>query len=486
MAGGRFTESSGNQANLNLAELFDPTTGNWTRAAPMLVPRSGQTATLLPDGQVLIIGGGSLSAELYDLGSNTWTAVSVPPELRRVVTATLLPNGKVLITGVFGPEDAKVDGAALYDPTTDSWLSAAPMKTPRKAGQTATLLPNGRVLVLGGWTSEQAPELPVHEIYTVFNTAEEYDANSNTWLSASPMKQARAYQSATLLPEGNVLVIGGLDEVEVYPFGQPSAISTEIYDPATNSWTALASMPVSRGEETVTLLPEGDVLVVGGEKAGTSSSEVYDPSTNTWAFTAPVMTADGHTATLMSDGVVLVAGGYWGSANMRELSNAEVYASKYPPDEPEPAVPGTTAAATATPQPIVTHATQSHKTWREGNSLASLARKSKRAPVGTMFSFTLNEPASVNLTFTQLQIGREVDETCVARTNKNRHKHTCIRSVTQGVLSVTGHAGANDIDFQGRLSHSKRLASGSYTLLLAATNVAGRSPTEKLEFTIVK
>jgi hypothetical protein len=150
-----------------------------------------------------------------------------------------------------------------------------------------------------------------------------------------------------------------------------------------------------------------------------------------------------------------------------------------------PSTPTPTPRLTLTP-PTITAAGQSASIWREGSRLASLARKQK-PPIGTTFSFALNERASVSFAFTQRVAGRTVNGKCVAQSKKRRHKSACKPTVTAGTLSFIGHAGTNKVSFQGRISSAKRLAPGRYTLVVTATNAAGqRSNTNLLRFTIVK
>jgi CSLREA domain-containing protein len=143
----------------------------------------------------------------------------------------------------------------------------------------------------------------------------------------------------------------------------------------------------------------------------------------------------------------------------------------------------TTAAGT----PVISKVSESNRRWRVGTRLASVARKAKRPPVGTTFSFTLNEAASVSFSFTQRVGGRKVKGKCVAQRKKNRHKHACKRTVTRGAVSLTAHAGLNKAIFQGRLSHKLKLKPGTYTLVITAKNSAGqRSAASRLTFTIVR
>jgi predicted outer membrane repeat protein len=138
---------------------------------------------------------------------------------------------------------------------------------------------------------------------------------------------------------------------------------------------------------------------------------------------------------------------------------------------------------TAVKAPSLTAASQSNSLWREGNKLASIA---KRIPVGTVFSFSLDQRAGVTLTFTQPAPGRRVAGRCVAPRASNRHKRSCKRSAARGTLSLPGHAGTNKVSFQGRISSGRKLAPGSYTVLIAASTAAGRSQAKTLRFTIVK
>ena len=136
---------------------------------------------------------------------------------------------------------------------------------------------------------------------------------------------------------------------------------------------------------------------------------------------------------------------------------------------------------------MVARASQSNRSWLEGKRLASFSRKHKSPPLGTTFSFTLNEQARVSLTFAQRVGGRKLSGSCVAQTKSNRSRRLCIRTLTQGLLLFTGHSGTDRVSFQGRISHTKELPPGSYTLTIAARNAAGqRSAPKRLSFTIVK
>jgi Divergent InlB B-repeat domain len=148
-----------------------------------------------------------------------------------------------------------------------------------------------------------------------------------------------------------------------------------------------------------------------------------------------------------------------------------------------------TRSVVVLPAPIVGAARESATVWRESNALAHLtaAKHHKRAPVGTTFSFTLNEPARVSFVFTQRLSGRMVNGKCVAQSRRNRHSHACRRTVIRGTLSFAGHQGLDKVRFAGRISATHKLGLGRYTLQITATNAQGkRSATKSLSFTIVR
>jgi N-acetylneuraminic acid mutarotase len=261
----------GNHVVLSSAELFDPITQTWTATAPMTTNRSFHTATLLPNGKVLIAGGHAQyfvfniivsTSELYDPVTETWTPTGSLVTARSGQTATLLSNGKVLVTGGNHTGMDRLSSAELFDSASGTWAETGELTVARSA-HTATLLPNGKVLVAGG-----------DNIDISLSNADVYDPQSGTWTSTGALDQARGGHTATLLPNGKVLVVGGYDH------NQGTLSSAELFDSIAGTWVTIAAMITSRANHTATLLADGRVLVAGGYDVpvGISTAEIFTPA----------------------------------------------------------------------------------------------------------------------------------------------------------------------------------------------------------------
>ncbi len=326
VAGGTGTSFYG----LSSAELYDPGIEIWVPTGAMNAARAGHTATLLHNGKVLVTGGfdyqpgpgGSIlsSAELYDPATETWATTGLMRIPHEFHTATLLPNGKVLVAGGYNDSGYRgLTSAELYDPATGTWTATDSTSAPRSAGHTATLLPNGKVLLTGGL------DIDADTGYFTLSSAELYDPATGTWVPTGAMSAPRAGHTATLLHNGKVLVSGGID---IEGNSGTTLSSAELYDPATGTWAPTGAMNTGLSSLTATLLPNGNVLVAMGINSdGTvlSSAELYDPATGTWATTGAMSAPrEGHTATLLHNGKVLFAGGDDGTT---VISSAELYST---------------------------------------------------------------------------------------------------------------------------------------------------------------
>jgi len=223
-----------------------------------------------------------------------------------VAAATLLANGKVLVAGGSSVGSfVGTRGAELYDPTNGSWVVTGSM-TNERCAFTLTLLPNGKVLAAGGFGTNGAVA-----------TAELYDPANGSWRSTDSLQTSRGSHTATLLPNGKVLVAGGADffTSQNSTHNDPTRASAELYDPVTGTWTPTGSMSLPRQVHTATLLPNGKVLVAGGvnyfDSVFPTTAELYDPATGKWSPTLPLVSGRrDHIASLLPNGKVLAAGGF--------------------------------------------------------------------------------------------------------------------------------------------------------------------------------
>ena len=286
-----------------------PTYRDHVSAALMMrIARAAHSATLLPDGHVLIAGGfrtegtreiAIASAELYDPATDSFQRISDMTEARSGHTATLLPSGEVLIVGWWGPRQ-RIATAELYNPQTRTFRATASLAAPR-ASMTATLLADGHVVIIGGDSAPNVSQL----------VAEIYDPATETFTQGQRLSVGRSAHTATLLQDGTVLIVGG-------SAGNDRVLaSAEIYDPRTGGFTPTGDMHEVRYKHAAVLLPTGNVLIVGGSNQNDwtgkyLSAEEYDPATRMFHQAASLIgerfkLADG--VALLRNGNVLVASG---------------------------------------------------------------------------------------------------------------------------------------------------------------------------------
>ena len=282
----------------------NPSAGSVIAGPHMLEPRSGHTATLLPDGKILIAGGMRRnqdfyrSAEIFDPASGKFSQTAEMHEPRVGHIAVLLKSGKVLIAGGWVGRGC-TDSAEMYDPKTGRFDPLSRM-TARRGNPSATLLPDGNVLIAGGAD---------HDTPGGIASAEVFDAATAKFRAISPMHFARISHTATLLSDGRVLIAGGRGEVV--------NASAELYDPKSARFTLTGDMATARYKHTSGLLPDGRVLVAGGSderdwSGKLASAETYDPQTG--KFTAAqslkgVRYKLPDSAVQLASGRLLIAGG---------------------------------------------------------------------------------------------------------------------------------------------------------------------------------
>ena len=331
--------------------------GTFVRTGSMTSSRTGHTATLLSNGQVLIAGGALYrqqqfgaavvlaSVEVYDSAAGTFHAAASMTNARRSHTATLLSDDRVLIVGGYGEGGAALASAELFDLATATFRPTGSLMTAR-GGHTTILLPTGAVLVIGGYGTRAYPDVAPAELYdpatgtfkpagtyvgrggcdfcapsvllhdgTVLfpaqNPAQLYDPVSDSFSPSGAMSMELS--AAATLTNGDVLFAGG------EPLGRSA--DADLYNPATHTFVRTADMTSRRVWHTLSSLPDGTVLAAGGETDSCSANacffagsvataELYNPSAGAFVSTGNMAIARGsHTATLLGDGRVLIAGG---------------------------------------------------------------------------------------------------------------------------------------------------------------------------------
>jgi hypothetical protein len=323
------------------SRVFGQSTGVFIRTGDMTTARAGHTATLLPDGRVLIVGGASQGplAEAYDLSTGAFSPANDLITSRDGHTAILLPHGNVIIPGGIVLQDGRTlilssPNAEVYDPASGTFTHTGAYADVSPSWDTATLLLDGRVLLTGCaaacWDGDAATEL--------------FDPQTGTFSRTSPMTTVCVAgcgptpiygRAATLLRSGRVLLTGG--SLQAGSFFCGWAADAELYDPLAEKFQAAGQMSRPRDHHSATLLPDGTVFIAGGDECNfprcssggtTASAESYDPLTGRLTFLGNMIAPrSGQSATLLMNGTVLLAGGYSGGSASQ---TAEIYTPPVP------------------------------------------------------------------------------------------------------------------------------------------------------------
>ena len=302
--------------------------------------RINHTATFLESGKILVVGGesndgGISSLEIYDSENGSWVNGQSLPNPRFGHTANLIGRESVLIAGGEDGENPTAS-TVIYNANADMWTPSLDMLQPRTK-HASSILTDGRVIVVGGTNSSGT-----------LSSSEIYDPVLQHWTSSGESLLPRIGHSVTALRNGMLLVVGGQIPIEKsnqnsfllcensdeavpsvgvtsgYDCEDGAATVTEIYDPTNDSWKKSSPLLTPRWGHTATLLDDGRVLVAGGKNNYLSAieSEIFDPNTETWVSAGQMSyERTGHTASLLSDGRVLIAGGF----TYVPISYAEIY-----------------------------------------------------------------------------------------------------------------------------------------------------------------
>ena len=292
----------GGASGFATTEFYDPAAGRFAPGPSMSAARAGHTATLLPDGLVLMAGGFNgeylQTAELYDPSSGSFRPTGAMTMPRSGHIAVLLPSGKVLLAGGVGTGWSFLASAELYDPATARFTATGAMAVARES-HTASLLPDGRVLIAGGHRDRRSA-------ITIYSSAELYDPATGRFLPTGAMRLRRHKHDAVTLPDGSVLVLGGADERD----DRGTYRSVERFDPASGRFSDAGEMRSARYkfQGSSVVLRNGTILLVGGSAV----TEVYDPAAREFRIIPQGVgvTRLFAATTLLSDGAVLIAGGY--------------------------------------------------------------------------------------------------------------------------------------------------------------------------------
>ena len=251
---------------VNEIDVFDPSLNSWTPLPKPPTQRIGPDMVLLDDGRVLVVGGQDIvpsslqdvippfvgTTEIFNPETGEWQQAATMDQPLFRQAAVLLSDGRVLVVGGTLLIDAtQTTRAEIYDPAKDTWTPTEDMGVER-GRPNAVLLSDGRVLVTGDRSLD---------LRAVTGKAETYDLDAGTWSSTEDMSKASIGHTLTLLPDGRVLAAGGVHPTNIH-YGVYS--TTEIFDPATNSWSPGPELSEPRAYHSATLLPDGRVLLVGG------------------------------------------------------------------------------------------------------------------------------------------------------------------------------------------------------------------------------
>jgi N-acetylneuraminic acid mutarotase len=315
-------------------EIFNSETEVLTTGANLNNPRSMSLCITLNDGRILVTGGldenGDVlnSCEIYDPTTETFSMTGSMNVARARHKINLLPDGKILVSGgsavlsISNDPSDTLNGShsstEIYDPATETWSISADMSIKRVAHATSTL-PNGDILISGGLT-------PAGMFPTVAVSTEIYKVATETIEPAADMLTGRSEHLLTSLSDGTILATGG-GTLQMSPsFDVVALTATEIYDSNVDTWTAAADMSVGRAGHSAFIFDDGKVLLPGGDSGSllsltpTNTCEIFDNTTSQWTTTDTLPNGlVGYTGMVANDRKIVLIGGTDGTAEMNKI-----------------------------------------------------------------------------------------------------------------------------------------------------------------------
>lgn len=263
-------------------------TDTWTTVKPMPTARLGLAATTGLDGRIYALGGESsnlstpTAAEVYTPSTDTWQTLPPMPSRSHLAAATGL-DGSIYAIGGAADGCCITNAVEIYSPITNTWRQGPALPFLSSAASLAAVTgPDGRIYAMGGYNDNGG--------YNPLQNVNVYDPASMTWTAAASMPTAHVRFGAALGPDGRIYVVGGSGYACVLCGGNV----VEVYTPSTDSWTTLQPVPIARRNHAVAAGPDGRIYAIGGDvyagSGAMSSVEAYTPSSNTWESVAPLTT----------------------------------------------------------------------------------------------------------------------------------------------------------------------------------------------------
>jgi FG-GAP repeat len=499
LIGGYYDEGVAKEPQLGAAWVFTRSAGAWkeqtklTGAGSVGMAQFGISAALSSDGNTALIGGpldNSMAgaAWVFARSGSTWAQQGpklVPSDGSGEVGASVAVSADGNTALVGGPGDGTGGAAWAFTRSGSTWTQQGSKLTPSDESGTGgfgggvALSADGNLALIGAPTDEVKPAQPTGAVWEFARSGTVWSQQGSKIRGSEIIKEAEFGVALSLAADGDTAFVGG--PIDEGPKGGDSGAGWAFADPPPEAVTGAAS-----GLGTAAATLNG---MVG---AGASGRSFFQLGTTTaYGVSTPVQEL-GRSGTPRALAAA-VAGLSASTAYHYRLVVENSAGQSFGADQAftTAASPVVCCGAALLPhgtslpvRPVISAASQSRARWRAGRRAARFSRR--RAPLGTTFHYTLNEPAAISFRFTKTVRGRKVRGRCVAQRRSNRRARACRRRVTRGSLAASAHKGRNRLLFQGVLKRGKRLHPGTYTLVMTATAQGLVSRPASLTFKIVR